>query len=741
MATEIASAYIALYTQMPGVANDIKKSLGGASVKASASASGKSIGAVMFGAFAGIAQSLTTKAFGAISSSLSGAISRVDIMNNYPKIMQNLGYSSQDASKSIATMSDKLQGLPTSLDAMAGVVQQLAPLTGGLGEATDLSLALNNALLAGGKSADIQANALEQYSQMLGNGVPDIAAWRSMVAAMPGQMNQLAQSMLGANKKQGDLYEAMKTGKVSFADFNRAILKLNEDGFGKYASFAQQAKDSTDGIATSQANLSTAITRNLASVIQKLKPQISGLLSGLTAAVNAAGPVVLSAIDGIGEAFSWIGKNLDWITPAAIGIGVLAAGFTVMNAAATVAAAGGLAKWIAATKVGASVQAAFNIVMNANPIMLVVTAIAALVAGLVYFFTQTEVGRQVWATFTQAVGAAAQWLWGAVLKPVVDAIGAAFNWLWTSVIQPVATFIGDAIKVVGQIATWLWSNAIKPAVDGIVGVFNFAWGVLRPIFDLWVAVIKVVGAVIVWLWNNAVVPAAKGIGKIVSWLWTNAVQPVFGWIGDKVQVVGKAFQLLYRGFVKPAFDAIGAVFKWIWNSIVKPIFSKIGDAVKAVGKAIGTAFKVAADAIRNAFNGVVGFVKGVFNGIIGAVNGVIRGINGVAGVVGDALGLDLHISTIPMLAKGGTITRAGSVIVGENGPELLNLPAGAQVVPDYDRSVTRVNGRSGLGGDTYIFHQTLVPERGIPMSVQLDNLARHARAGGLQRSLVKAVSA
>src|SRR5690606_13821310 len=143
-----------------------------------------------------------------------------------------------------------LMGLPTALDSMAGMVQQLAPLTGGLSEATDLSLALNNALLTGGKSTDIQANALEQYTQMLAVGKVDMAAWRSMVTAMPGQMNQLSESLLGAGAKSMDLYEAMKTGEVGFDEFNAAVLRLNSEGTGAFASFEEQARSATDGIAT-----------------------------------------------------------------------------------------------------------------------------------------------------------------------------------------------------------------------------------------------------------------------------------------------------------------------------------------------------------------------------------------------------------------------------------------------------------------------------------------------------------
>ena len=70
-------------------------------------------------------------------------------------------------------------------------------------------------MLAGGASTMEQENALTQYTQMLSAGKVDMQAWRSIQAAMPGQLNQVAEAMLGAGKNSNDLYEAMKNGSIS----------------------------------------------------------------------------------------------------------------------------------------------------------------------------------------------------------------------------------------------------------------------------------------------------------------------------------------------------------------------------------------------------------------------------------------------------------------------------------------------------------------------------------------------
>ena len=51
----------------------------------------------------------------------------------------------------------------------------------------------------------------------------------------------------------------------------------------------------------------------------------------------------------------------------------------------------------------------FNAVLSANPIGLIVTAVAALTAALVWFFTQTETGQQIWSSFVEWIKQA--WIW------------------------------------------------------------------------------------------------------------------------------------------------------------------------------------------------------------------------------------------------------------------------------------------------------------------------------------------
>ena len=96
---------------------------------------------------------------------------------------------------------------------------------------------------------------------------------------------------------------------------------------------------------------------------------------------------------------------------------------TAQSAMKAINAAGSIMNLVKATDLAKAATAAWNIVMNANPIMLVVTAIAALVAGLAYFFTQTETGRQIWASITEAFQSFINWVatvWSGMLQAVSD---------------------------------------------------------------------------------------------------------------------------------------------------------------------------------------------------------------------------------------------------------------------------------------------------------------------------------
>lgn len=276
-----------------------------------------------------------------------------------------------------------------------------------------------------------------------------------------------------------------------------------------------------------------------------------------------------------------------------------------------------------AAKAAAAGQWLLNAALSANPIGIVVVAVAALVAGLIWFFTQTELGRQIVATAWAGIQAAAKgfvdWFMQnalPVIKNVLGVIGAGFNWLWKNIIQPVFNFAGGAIRAFGM----------------LVG----------KIFEIAVAVIRLV------------------LGAAINWLWTSVIRPVFGWIGAVISTAGRnwntwlgavsnflrvtlgpAFTWLYRTIVKPAMDGLGGAIKWVWDNIISPVFNRISDAVK---KNVPGAFKAGVDLIKTWWNGLKEVAKAPIRFVVNQVinDGLIGGINGIARTLG--------ISPLPRVA-------------------------------------------------------------------------------------------
>lgn len=228
-----------------------------------------------------------------ILGNIDAAIKRVDTLSNYSRVMSNLGVGSVQANASIQKLSNKLIGLPTTLDDASGAVQRFTSVNGNISKSTDMFLALNNAILAGGASSEIQKSALEQLSQSYAKGKPDMFEWRSAMTAMPAQMKQVAEAMGFVNASA--LGEALRNGRVSMDQFMNTLMQLNTQGINGYQSFEEQARNATGGIATSIANMRTAIVRGMSDVMNTIgQSNIAGFFTNIAKAINSCIPYVVA---------------------------------------------------------------------------------------------------------------------------------------------------------------------------------------------------------------------------------------------------------------------------------------------------------------------------------------------------------------------------------------------------------------------------------------------------------------
>lgn len=319
MATQVGEAVIRLSFD----GKDVKASL--EKVNQTVTSSGKQAGTNWANAWdtaVGVVLSKAlTKIASMISNQLDAAISRVDTLNRFPKMMTNLGISANDAEDSITKMSESLQGLPTTLDSAASAVQRFTSKNGDVAKSTDLFLALNNAILAGGAPAQDQASALEQLSQAYAKGKPDMMEWRTAMQAMPAQLNQVAKAMGFGDNAADALGEALRNGNVSMEDFMSTIIKLNKTGVDGFLSFEEQARNSTGGIGTAFTVMQSRITQGVAAIIDEIgAANIADSLIGI-------GNAIKNILKAVADVVGFITQN-QWVIA---GIGAALAPILALN--------------------------------------------------------------------------------------------------------------------------------------------------------------------------------------------------------------------------------------------------------------------------------------------------------------------------------------------------------------------------------------------------------------------------
>lgn len=207
------------------------------------------------------------KVFQAIGNSLGGAVERFDILNRYPRVLEQMGYSADISQKSMDKLVNGIQGLPTTLQEVVQTAQGLTTMTGDIEMATDLTLALNNAFLASGASASDASRGMTQYTQMLATGKVDMQSWRTLQETMTLSLNETAKSFgYTGPKAMNEFYEALKDGELTMQDFGNRLIELSE----KQGGFADIALSATEGIGTSFQNIKTSVVTGIEGVLSTI---------------------------------------------------------------------------------------------------------------------------------------------------------------------------------------------------------------------------------------------------------------------------------------------------------------------------------------------------------------------------------------------------------------------------------------------------------------------------------------
>ena len=272
------------------------------------------------------------------------------------------------------------------------------------------------------------------------------------------------------------------------------------------------------------------------------------------------------------------------------------------------------------------VKLLFGLIIG-NPFVAIVVAIAAVVAGLVYFFTQTKTGKKIWADFVGFLKSA----WDGIVS-FFSGIGQWFADIWNGAV--------DGAKGIWQgLVDWFsgFVQGIQNIWNGITTFFTTLWTtVVTGIQTAWAGVT----GFFTGLWNG-IVNVVKTVFKTIASLVTNVYnwfvttfqplisffQSIFGLVGS---VINLAFQLILA-IIRGAYQLVVG----IWNTVISfyaGIFNSVRNVVANVFSAIGSFAGKAWEFIKSIWNAVAGFFGGIFNAVKGVVSSAFSIIGNLASV-------------------------------------------------------------------------------------------------------------
>lgn len=246
-----------------------------------------------------------------------------------------------------------------------------------------------------------------------------------------------------------------------------------------------------------------------------------------------------------------------------------------------------------------------------------------------------------------------------------------------SAARATAAFVAAAAR---QIAAW--------ALMGAQALINaakiaLAWVIALGPVGLLIAAIALVGAAFAIAWKksetfrnivkgalNAVKAAAIAVWNAIKTAASTAWAFISGYIKLQILIVTTVIKALKTAAVA-VWNAIKSTATTVWNGI-KTVITTVIRGIVTAANGIKTAF-------QNVWNGVKTAGLAAFDVLKGAINAVIRSINTAIDLIQSVPGVPNVIGNIPELATGVRNFGGGLAVVGEQGPELVNLPRGADV--------------------------------------------------------------
>jgi TP901 family phage tail tape measure protein len=601
---------------------------------------------ISFGEVGGAIATLTQHGTSAreATQELASTIRQLAAPNNVAvQEMQRLGLSSVDVSTKLGK-----RGLSGTLDLLSQTVLQH------MGKSGTLLLSSFNKTKQAARDADTMVKAMPPNLQKLAasysKGAVSLGDWRKTLKGLPPeQANLLSQYATLQNKTNGFSAE-LKKGGPSAQTYTEAIKKMtggaiglnttlqltgeNTEGFkdrvGKVSeSFNHASKDVEGWKITQQSfnvqmgRLKEAVTTAAIVVGTKLIPVILKVVTFFEQNKTAA--IALAAVIGTVLTAAVVSFAAGAVVGAVSGVMDLAKGIL---AAAKAVKAFALSERLAAiaTKIWAGIQAVFNAIMDANPIVLVIIAVVALVAALIYAYNHSARFRAIvqaaWASIKQG----AIQLWHG-LQAVWSGLVTGVTWLWHTVV-----------------AIWhgIWGTT-RAVWNAISGFFRKWWPLLLIIFATPIAVLLA-------LWNHchqAIFRSARavwnGIAAFFKAVW-NGIKVIAGvvWTLIKLTVIRpmvsaghqlKSVWNTIRGWLQAAWSAIRGVAASVWASIKTAMINPVLSVWKLISSYMGKVSAVIKSKLNDAWNSAKSWGSKFMSVGTDIVNGIISGVKAQGGAL------------------------------------------------------------------------------------------------------------
>lgn len=680
---DIGTAYIRIAPNMSGIQGKISSGLRGAGTPAGA-ALGEEIGsgasakmAALSGVIAGATAAIVNKgievASGAIKDfissaseiqslrasfeSLTGSVDATNkVMNTLYEFGKHTAFSNQDiqsAGRSFLAVGQNADQMQKSLQ-MAG---DIAGATGAnLGQ---LVLPLTQAYARG----TLQT---QDFYQILNSGAGALRGTLQQVVAAKTGITNLGDAMSQGKVTSDLLWQAMQiaTAQGGFAfggaqkqaeTFNGRMSNLKEAitqaGLGMLGVNAATGEIDKNGIFAKFSN-----------TVQNLVNTLSG--ADFQAKMKNISAGIQSAISSVAGVVSFIVRNRDIFLPIAVGIGAIVAAMKI---------------WQIVTKAMIAAQIAFNIVMDANPISLIILAIIGLVAGLTIFFTKTQTGKKLFQEFGQVLSA----VWDGI-KTGFQAVVNFFTSAWQT--------INGGLQAVGGFFTGIW-NSIMSGVNAFLAFFGAHWRIIIAI------VLGPLGLLIDFVtayWSQI----TGAISTAVNAIW-GVITSVFNAIAGFIRTIWNIYWGIISGVANAIWGVVTSVFNTIKNflgAVFSPIigvFSSIWNTLWGVISGAGSRIW---SAITGTFNSVIGFLGGIGSRIIGIFSGAgswlyNAGVNMIQGMINGAGSLLSKIGSFFLNMIPGWIVGPFKKALGIHSPSKVFAGMGGNITQGL------VNGIAGGVGD------------------------------------------